>query len=127
MAFEVYYDEEHDCLVGVFAGKLNEASAEEYMKTFVEMASEHDCKFILNDLREAELDLNTFQLYVLPAVLDAAGIDRSWIRAIVMPIQLKQLADFRFFETVAINRGYQVKLFTDPDEAKNWFKQQRHP
>jgi hypothetical protein len=35
----------------------------------------------------------------------------------------KQIADARFFEDVAVNRGLTVRVFTERDAATDWLKQ----
>ncbi len=98
---------------------MNLETAMEYSKGIQKEKSAHDCKLILNDMREAELNLATVDIYYLPGMLDAAGLDRSWKRAI---IATNQLEDYRFFETVARNRGYQVRVFTEKNKAMNWLR-----
>ena len=117
--FEVSYDKKRDCLVGSFTGTLDLKTIAQFAKAIAAAAQTHDCKRFLNDMRKAKVDFSTVELYRMPGVLDASGLDPSWRRAIIAS---KQLKDYRFFETVAQNQGYSVRVFTDPDEALTWLK-----
>ena len=48
--------------------------------------------------------------------------DRSLITRTAI-VDLKEFEDsYRFFEDVAVNRGFSVHIFSDPDEAFEWLK-----
>ncbi|MHC4624374.1 MAG: hypothetical protein ACYS4W_10795 [Planctomycetota bacterium] len=98
---------------------MDSKSVKEYAKEIIGTASKHNCKRFLNDMREAQLDLSTIEIYEIPGFLDAAGLDRTSKRALVVS---RQPEDYRFFENVSINRGYNVKVFEDMDEAMNWLR-----
>jgi hypothetical protein len=119
MTFCVHFDDEHDCFIGSFIGRLDSSTVGPYTEQLRSEASKHECRRFLNDMRRAEIDFTTFELYGLPGILGAAGFDRSWRRAIVAH---EQFEDYYFYETVAVNRGYQVKVFADFDEAMTWLK-----
>jgi len=118
----VHYDEECDCLIGSFVGTLDQETLKEYAKEVAKTASKHDFRHFLNDLREAEVDFSSIEIINIPGIFHAAGLDISRRRAIIVP---NNLEDYRFFETVANNRGFNVKLFTDLNEAMNWLKKKR--
>lgn len=117
--FSVHYDEECDCLVGSFAGTLNQETLKEYSIEVAKTASKHDFRYFLNDLREADVDFSLIEIINIPGILHAAGLDISWRRAIVVSANLE---NYRFFETAANTRGFNVEVFTDLNEAMNWLK-----
>lgn len=123
MTFKVEYDERSDCVIGTFAGRLDKESAREYAKEIAKVSADNDCARFLNDLREAELGFSTVEIHDLPKMLneltEGAGLDRSWRRAVVGP-KGKDQRDYDFFETVAANQGYTVKVFADLDKAMDW-------
>ena len=120
MTFNVSYDQANKWLICSFTGTLDSKSAQVFAEAVADTASKHDCKCLLNDLRQAELDMSTVEIYHIPGMLDTTGIDLSWKRAIVAAGDLK---DYRFFETVARNRGYRVRVFTDQDQAMYWLRE----
>jgi hypothetical protein len=128
MTFKVAYDEENDCVIGILEGRLDMESAREYMAEASRVLGAHDCKRFLNDLRGAETNLSVLDTYDLPTVLKEIGAEagvelQRWRRAIVAPKEASDTA--RFFETVAVNRGDDVKVFAEIDEAMAWLKGQK--
>lgn len=117
MAFEVRYDEGNDCLICRYSGRLDRDSLQPYADKILRAAAEHACRRLLNDLREADVDLSTVDVFHLPGVPEAAGLGHSWKRAVVAD---EQLEDLRLYKTVAQNRGYRVRTFGDVDEAMEW-------
>jgi len=80
-------------------------------------AREHDCKRILADLRGATRHLSTLKKYQLASRLGSFGFKRT-INIAVIYSQSDSEDDF--FETVAVNNGYRVRIFRDMKEAKDW-------
>jgi len=117
MVFDVHYDDEHDCLIGSYSGEMSLEAVDEYAAAVSAESARHTCKLFMNDMRNAKLAFSATEIYRLPGILDAAGFDRTWKRAVVA---LDYLPDYRFFETVARNRGYQVRIFQNVDEAIDW-------
>lgn len=118
----VHYDEECDCLIGNFAGTLDQETLKEYSIEVAKTASKQDFRYFLNDLREADVDFSSIDIINIPGIFHASGLDISWRRAIVVS---NNLNNYRFFETAANTRGFNVKVFTDLNEAMNWLKKKR--
>jgi len=76
-------------------------------------------KFLSED-RNMLPELSTVELFDLPSILERLGLERSDRIAVVYSPDSPKRSDFEFFENVAYNRGYAVKLFTDPDKARDW-------
>lgn len=72
---------------------------------------------MLNDLRKAKFKQSTFHIYNMPRIVAKQGVPSSSRRALVVPDTSE---DFSFLETVSVNVGQQVKIFTDMDEALAW-------
>jgi hypothetical protein len=119
MAFKVHYDKKSNCVIGTFRGTLGMMSMKEYAREIMKVASKNNCTSFLNDLRNTEVNISTFDLYFIPETLHNMGFMRWWKRAIVAS---KQLEDYYFFELTAQNRGCYVKIFEDIDEAMKWVK-----
>jgi hypothetical protein len=121
MEYNVDYDQENDYLIASYEGVLNFETMKEYMREIVKKGQECNCKRLLNDLRKARIGKDTMTIFNTPEAMEKEGIDLGWIRAVVVDKQHKE--DFRFYETVAMNRGHQVRLFTEFDDAINWLKE----
>jgi hypothetical protein len=53
----------------------------------------------------------------MPEEAKKLGIRHSHKRALVVG---DKAPDFHFLEAVFVNRGYEVKMFANPDEAIDW-------
>ncbi len=94
----------------------------EIISELIRVIKEQNCFLILNVMRAAKMKLSTFDIYELPKLLantfDSSEVNSHKLkRALVVE---KDLEDYKFFETVTGNRGQQLRLFFDLDEAKKW-------
>ena len=72
---------------------------------------------ILCEELDLEYRLGTFDTYQAAEFL-SANVPLLARAAVVC--QPKHLEEGRFWETVAVNRGLSVRVFTDPEEARRW-------
>ena len=63
--------------------------------------------------------LPTMSAYELGAKISSLGVDRTFSLAIVH-LSKERLEDSLFAETVAINRGFHIKMFSDEKSALPW-------
>ena len=82
-------------------------------------AQEAGCKRVLCDERELLYALGTIDTYAYAKYIaeNAPGIGR-----VAIVTSEKQIPETRFWETVAKNRGLQVKIFADINAAKTWLE-----
>ena len=83
MTFNVSYDQANECVIASFTGTLDAKTAQVYAEEIAGTASKHDSKRVLNDMRQAKVDLSTSEIFRLREMLDTVGVDLSWKRAIV--------------------------------------------
>lgn len=91
------------------------------VQALAEAASRDLHKFLVDD-REMVPDLSTLELYQLPDVLGRMGLGKRDRAAVVYSERAPKAEDFRFFENTAINRGFDVRLFTDLNQAVDWLR-----
>ena len=99
-----------------------EASLDEarrYVAAVLDAAGQAGCTHILCDERKLEHSLGTFDIY-RKAEFTAHSAPRTTRAATVC--SPGESADAAFWETVAVNRGLQVRVFTDPAEARAWLE-----
>jgi len=107
---------------GVFDPPLNE----EIKDAAQEIILKHDCYRFIIDCREANLRLPTLLIYKAPSEI------RKRLSEIKFPAHKVKRAfvvnndfkDFSFIETVSTNRGLQVKVFQDMNQAIEWLNLQ---
>lgn len=90
---------------------------EDYGQTVIAVAAAHDCTRIICDETGLKYTLSTINTYELAKFLSVAMPKVARVAIICSPQQAK---DADFWETVAVNRGLQVRVFKDEASAEAW-------
>ena len=117
MPHTIKYDEKLDCIFLTVHGMLDLALLREMAAEVAGLVIQKRCRLVLNDMRQATLSKGIWEVYKMPQAANAQGIEQATKRALVVP---ENAPEFNFLETVFVNKGHVVKLFTDPDSAKKW-------
>lgn len=111
-------------------GVISFNEIKEIFSKAIQMLMEKESSLYLADYREAVIDMSTTELYALPKLMSditaPLGVNVHRLkRAVVIAKDLKnkRLEDYRFYETVTLNRGQNTKLFEDMDEARKWLSE----
>jgi len=122
MPHTVTYNSETHVVETKAHGNLTLDEAKELIFDIGQVCVEKNCFLCLSDYREATLNLSTLDIYSIPQLLSdilaSMGLPANKVKRAV--VVAKDIKDFEFFETVTINRGQNIKLFQDIDEAKKW-------
>ena len=89
----------------------------DFFKGIISKLKEHNSKGSLWDFREAKIVESTMTLFNRQKLYDYLDLERSRKRAIVLK---EGNDDWQFLETVLVNRGWNVRLFTDYNLAIGW-------
>jgi hypothetical protein len=118
MAISFEHEIQDDLLV-VNASGFDESLRDpmDYGMAVLTIALEHGCRGILCDERHLEYRLGTLDLFDLAGAA-AQHVPRTLLVALVP--DASGIEDAKFYETVAVNRGVQVRAFIDIDEARRW-------
>lgn len=95
----------------------------EYGLSIIHLAVESGATHILCDERNLEYALGTTDTYDAAKQI-AMNVPRVARVAIVCRPEF--LSDGKFWETVAVNRGLQVRIDTDFERARHWLEESRH-
>ncbi len=87
-------------------------------------AEKHGSSKYLFDDTHAEMLFKFTDYYTLFGSWKDIGISLLDCVAVVVPENNKQAEDFKFFETLCLNRGLRVRLFDTVDEGLVWLKTQ---
>jgi len=117
MGYELSYDAEKKIIRGRVLGELNPSLVKNMAVDLEKLGRKHKCPRLLNDLREAVISKSLLDIYSMPRVVEQAGMQKSFRRAIVVNPPVN---DYRFLETVSVNEGQEVRVFSDPEEALRW-------
>lgn len=103
---------------------VGRVTGDEFRKTTIEvldLAKANNTNLFLIDDSELENVASIFDLYELPKLYRELGADGDSKAALIMPsVDTAAAEDVRFYETVCLNRGWQVKAFSERQEAINW-------
>jgi len=98
-------------------GPIDKESMPAMLKATVDFTREHQCTLILADHRDSELKLDVFETFNTPRVLFHDSADWKNRAALVYS---KITDDHKFMESVFLNNGRVVALFTDINQARQW-------
>jgi len=109
---------EYHIILITTGGKITAGNLNQLVLDAKAAADRDNCKLLLLDHRQAQVHLDILEISNRPDELDRLGFPRSCKIAAVYREQHFEL--FRLFETVCVNRGFQVKIFTEFVAARNW-------
>ena len=120
MKYEVKYDQNFDCIMARIEGEIIKDELKNMAADIFKLSKKHNCKRMLNDLRNAKLTLlSTADLYEVPRLLSEWGLTSDFERVIFVN---KDLMDYRFYETASKNIGQNLRVFTNEDDVNKWLK-----
>ena len=117
MPYQVDLDEVNKFLMVTVTEQLDLPLFQQMATEVATVCQETGVSRVLNDLRRAEPPKRAFDAYNMPRTAQKAGVSQFCKRAIVVG---NRDADFYFLETVFINQGHQVRMFTEIEDAKKW-------
>lgn len=122
MPYTVAYNHELKILEIKAWGELNMQQIKQLMFESIHAARDNDCTCILSDYHEAVLEVTTLDIYGLPGLVNevSSSISMQAARLKRALIINRAAQDFKFFETVTLNRGQFVKLFDTREDALQW-------
>ena len=114
MAYQVTYNADEDCVHARIDGVVDLEMVHRYAREIIKQLSAHNCLRLLNDMRQASIQLSTVDIYDLPAwieeAVEEAGVSRACKRALVVA---RDFSEYKFFETVSRNHGHLLEVFAD--------------
>ncbi len=117
MKYELTYDKERNLIIGHVYGEFDSSLVTKMASDLADMIQKHGCNRLLNDLRSARITPSTIEIYTMPKSVAKFREATRCKRALVVSGPLK---DYNFLETVSVNVGQRLKIFTDPDTAIDW-------
>ena len=124
MPFSVFYNVELKIVEGMLTGLISNELLREYSTAANELAIQNNCSLFITDYRDSEFQFSILELFTLPTrhEIFVNGLEnqlKTLKRAILVSAD-KDWKNASFFETVAVNRGQNVKVFTNKTQAIKW-------
>lgn len=117
--FTVEYDSQEEIVRVEMRGEFDAALLSASTSAFVEEVRRSGCTRILMNHLHAKPKLSVIEQYERPTVAAKLGVPRHSRIAIVCQ-EFDQL--YQFIETVGVNQGFSVKVFTEMEAALHWLK-----
>ena len=122
MPYELTIEQKGDVLWVIATGTRTLETVLSISNDILEACDEKKVAKVLVDVRKLEGRLRTMESFEIPEKHFPKMRERSLIRRTAI-VDLKEFEDsYRFFEDVAVNRGFALRIFSDPEEAFKWLK-----
>lgn len=103
-----------------YAGEFSEVMGKQCIDAMVEACSQVQISKALLDCRNMTGEIQIFSSFMVAKY----GVKmRGIISKTALVCREDQMLPDNFVETVAVNRGVNLKIFTDADEAIDWLKE----
>ena len=122
MSFELSTEKKGDVLWVTATGARSLQTVLAMAKDILAACVENKVKKVLTDVRALEGRLGVLDGYEIVKKHFPKMKDPSVISQIAI-VDLKEFSgSFKFFEDVAVNRGFRVRIFSDIEEAIDWLQ-----
>ena len=124
MSYKIKYKKEQGYIAVTVEGNFALSTLKKMAADIAGFTERYNCNRILSDMRHTRLTENTFNIYNMPKIASQAGIEPRFKRALVVD---ELSSDYHFLETVFVNQGHIVKIFTDINAALHWLLNKETP
>ena len=122
MPWTVEYDSELRIIECRYVGQVTDDDFKEATAKAIALAKANNTKRFLVDDSEWEGGASVLGLFELPEIHKELEADRTSRAALVLPppSSTAEVRDAQFYETVCRNRGWNVRVFSELEEAIDW-------
>ena len=117
MNYHFTFNEQNQFLQTKISGELNLETLPGFGTDLVEELGKYGCDKVLHDCREAKLEFTMSDYFEIPKIVRQRDLRLGIRRAIVYQNDAEK---WTFYETIAANRGENVRVFTSFEKAKEW-------
>lgn len=122
MGWKIEHFETEDLIRVTAGGSITAEDAWAQVEEGVDLILRRQAVGALIDYSGAILEMELSEIFKLPELFEIHALPRKTKMAITLPSDPKNMHKYTFFDDVATNRGYIVKLFWEPDEAMKWLR-----
>lgn len=105
-----------------YSGTVTDIEYKSAILEFVKFNSEKKCLLVLTDLREMTVTPSILNVYDSINMFEKMGIDSRTSEALILPENKFVEKNIRFYENACQNRGYNVRIFYNREDALTWLK-----
>ncbi len=123
MPFKISSGTSPDRIEVSYTGNVSDEEFRNAITEFVIFNSEKHCLLVLTDLREMTVTPSILNVYDSINMFEKMGIDSRTSEALILPENKFIEKNVKFYENACLNRGYNVRIFYNREDALNWLKQ----
>lgn len=121
MSYELQVKKEDHFLNVHVKGERDSESIKKVTKDILTKCNDNKCFSVFIDVRDFKNRIGTMEIFML-ASTELPEIIKGKMEKVAIVDQKGFEEKMEFFENVARNRGHNVRIFTEYDEAVNWIK-----
>lgn len=120
MSWTVARNEQTGHIETVYRGIISNKEVRLSTVAALKLAAPDKVEHFLSDLSEADSELSAVDICVIPDQWTELKANPANKVAVVVPGHGKMWRDGQFYEDVCVNRGWNVKVFANRDDALAW-------
>ncbi len=122
MPVKIGFSENPERIEVNYSGTITESEYGDAIREFVKFNAEKKCLLVLTDLREMTVSPSILNVYDSINMFEKMGIDKNTSEALIIPENKFAADNVKFYETACQNRGYNVRLFYNKEDAIKWLE-----
>lgn len=117
MIYDIQYDAEQDCVFVKFNGRISMSIVREYVAALLPVLEETDCRRLLSDCMDAEVNLSSSDIMQFPKIAAESPLTTRLKRAVVAT---PGTSGYELYEILSKVLGQQLRVFKTREEAMKW-------
>jgi hypothetical protein len=122
MAWKIQHLPDQEIILVKNTGHQTYQDYVERIRELVALSEEIKVFRILSDNTEMNADIGTMDIYEFPKLYRELGLSFKCKIALLISTEEPEIDDFKFYETVCLNRGYRSRIFFLYEDALEWLK-----
>jgi len=106
-----------------YTGTVSDSEYKSAIAEFIKFNSEKRCLLVLTNLLEMKVTPSILNVYDSINMFEKMGIDTRTSEALIIPRNKFVEDNVKFYENACQNRGYNVRIFYNREDAITWLKQ----
>ncbi len=125
MPWRVDYLSATDVVAVIATGEISSEDVRAQVAEIIRVLNQNEATLVLADYSDALSEVSLASLYGLPDDFTKSGAPWNTRVAVVAPRTRYRIETYQFLELVCKNAGYDVRLFDEPEAARDWLHQAR--
>lgn len=104
----------------MYSGSVSPEELKDAFIAAVILSKKENTTMFLADCTKMAGGHSLIDLYSLITLLESIGIGRKMKEALILPFLKSSVKDVNYYETACLNRGFNVKIFQNSQDAIAW-------